>query len=60
MKKQKNVSVSLPCSHVLLVGPVDPGGANEFRFIGQIVPLDRIAARGINHDQFVPFLKLQT
>jgi hypothetical protein len=42
------------------MGPVDPGGVHEFRSPGQIVSLDGIAARGIHHDQFVPFLKLQT
>ena len=45
---------------VALMGPVDPGGVHEFRSPGQIVSLDGIAARGIHHDQFVPFLKLQT
>lgn len=60
MKKQKNVSVSFRCSQVLLVGTVDPGGANEFRSLGQIVSLDGIAGRGINHYQFVAFRELQT
>jgi len=59
MEKEKDFTLRLRRSQILLVGAVDLCGTNEFCPSRQVVALDRVAGRSVHYDQFVVLQKLQ-